>query len=171
MESEYFLPAIHRAWDPAGANGYYNRKEITPVTPRKGNNRSRSGSGSSSSSMHSNGDSSVPNSPSSRRSSKKSSQNLTSPSRMGSPTRRKSTYVNTVSGKNGTIIEKDKEACARCALNYALFLQWVLNDIGQANVWFTKALAMAPGDPMVNGCYHDFFNRGKWCEKHQIYNF
>ena len=90
---------------------------------------------------------------------------------MGSPTRRKSTYVNTVTGKNGTIIEKDKEACARCALNYALFLQWVLNDIGQANVWFTKALAMAPGDPMVNGCYHDFFNRGKWCEKHQICNF
>ena len=36
----------------------------------------------------------------------------------------------------------------------------MLDDIGQANVWFTKSLAMAPGDPMVNGCYHDFFDRG-----------
>ena len=65
-----------------------------------------------------------------------------------------------VVGNNGLRIKKDKERCARCCLNYGLFRQWVMNDIGQANMWFTKALAMAPGDTMVNGCYHEFFNRG-----------
>ena len=69
-------------------------------------------------------------------------------------------FVDTIRVRPGVVIEKDKEACARCALNYGLFLQWVLDDIGQANMWFTKSLAMAPGDVMVNGCYHDFFNRG-----------
>jgi hypothetical protein len=31
MEEEYFLPAVHRAWDPAGASGLYKREFIIPV--------------------------------------------------------------------------------------------------------------------------------------------
>merc|ERR1712070_1094346 len=55
---------------------------------------------------------------------------------------------------------KDLEAGARCSCNYALFLQWVRDCIGEANEWFTQALAASPGDAMVNGCYEEFFNRG-----------
>jgi len=208
MEMEYFLPSVHRAWDPAGALGLHRRKVVNVTTPTKQRRTSPRGSGGSRGSgggsprMNNSGGggnggnggsggsggggmTSVPNSPSSthRGHSGHNTQGhntqdntaATGASRTSSPTtnsrtqrifsplkkkKNKNQFVDIVVGNNGLRIKKDKERCARCCLNYGLFRQWVMNDIGQANMWFTKALAMAPGDTMVNGCYHEFFNRG-----------
>ena len=117
MESEFFLPATHRAWDPTIASVYRQTSRISS-----------------------------------------SIGGLESGATLVSPSRNPLSPIKALNtSKQNSVLSKNS---ARCACNYALFLQWVQNSIGDANKWFTDSLSSSPGDSMVNGCYEDFFNRG-----------
>ena len=127
MESEFFLRATHRAWDPAMAT--VHRRSLGDQK-KLGSNKSKVSTSSKIT---------VKAGP---------SGSASSPSKLRAAAAR------------NAATSKDLEAGARCSCNYALFLQWIRDCIGDANEWFTQALADSPGDAMVNGCYEEFFNRG-----------
>ena len=151
MEAEFFVPTTHRAWDPGmrevyrhrGSHGAAGRahedqaKDLAMVAyyspgKKRSPQRKQVGSGNP-----------LPLS--------SSSEGCAGGAAASPPPLTKT---------HGTLIDRNIELCAKCSCNFAQFLQYVRHEIGNANVWLTQALADAPGDPMVNGCYHDFFDRG-----------